>query len=110
MLCQNHDIVLPLLKDWRSLQRAVEKRLRELHTIYRVVWTLLPHIFGTLDVHGYPLKPVTAASYDILKTIAFKFLSVNPSLGLRARAPPARRRAANRQRLRDFGFVHSSQL
>ena len=73
-LCENHDIVLPLHKDWRSLQRAVEKNLRELHTIYRVVWTLPPHIFGIVDMHDHPLQPVTAASYDILKTIAFKFL------------------------------------
>jgi hypothetical protein len=76
-ICRNHGISLPLHKDWRTLQRAVEKKLGELHEIYRYVWTLPAPIFGSVGSDKRPLKPVTGVSYDIMKTIAFQILYVD---------------------------------
>ena len=76
-ICENHGVVLPLHKDWRSLQRAVEKKLGDLHELYRYVWTLPAPVFGSDGLDKAPLKPVTAVSYDILKNIAFHILRVD---------------------------------
>ena len=87
-LCLNHSITLPLHKDWRSLQRAVEARLKDLHTIYRHSWHLPAPLFGTADSRQVELKPVTAVSYDIMKTMCLQVLYIDRHDF--AAGPPAR--------------------
>ena len=87
-ICLNHGITLPLHKDWRSLQRAVEARLKDLHTIYRHSWHLPAPLFATADSRQVELKPMTAVSYDIMKTICLQVLYIDRRDF--AAGPPAR--------------------